>query len=56
MSIKTSNDDIYISFNQTNNYSCFGTSIGFYIYQINPFNKILSNKFNMGFWYLQPKS
>ena len=48
MSIKTSNDDIYISFNQTNNYSCFGTSIGFYIYQINPFNKILSRRIDGG--------
>ena len=48
MSIKTADDDIYISFNQTNNYSCFGTSIGFYIYQINPFNKVLSRKIDGG--------
>ena len=48
MSIKTADDNIYISFNQSNNYACFGTSIGFYIYQINPFSKVLSRKIDGG--------
>lgn len=48
MSLTTADDNIYISFNQTNNYSCFGTSIGFYIYQINPFKKVLSRKIDGG--------
>lgn len=41
-------DDIYISFNQTEKYACFGTSIGFYIYSLNPFKKILSRKIDLG--------
>ena len=48
MSLKTATDEVYISFNHTNNYCCFGTSIGFYIYQINPFQKVLSRKIDGG--------
>ena len=38
----------YISFNQTEKYVCFGTNIGFYIYSLNPFKKILSRKIDSG--------
>ena len=38
----------YISFNQTEKYVCFGTNIGFYIYSLNPFKKILSRKTDSG--------
>ena len=38
----------YISFNQTEKYACFGTNIGFYIYSLNPFKKILSRKIDSG--------
>ena len=48
MSLKTATDEVFISFNHTNNYCCFGTSIGFYIYQINPFQKVLSRKIDGG--------
>ena len=48
MSLRTATDEVYISFNHTNNYCCFGTSIGFYIYQINPFQKVLSRKIDGG--------
>ena len=41
-------DDIYISFNQTEKYACFGTPIGFYIYSLCPFKKILSRKIELG--------
>ena len=40
--------DTYISFNQTEKYACFGTDIGFYIYSLNPFRKILSRKIDSG--------
>ena len=45
---ENSKDDIYISFNQSEKYACFGTSIGFYIYALNPFKKILSRKIELG--------
>lgn len=48
MSLETTSGDIYISFNQTEKYACFGTPIGFYIYSINPFKKILSRKIDQG--------
>tara|TARA_Y100000389_G_C17434614_1_gene504725 strand:- start:339 stop:1397 length:1059 start_codon:yes stop_codon:yes gene_type:complete len=38
----------YISFNQTEKYACFGTPIGFYIYSLNPFKKVLSRKIDSG--------
>ena len=48
-------DDIYISFNQTEKYACFGTAIGFYIYSlctnlwcINSSTFKLNCKFNLG--------
>ena len=41
-------DDIYISFNHNYSHCCFGTSVGFYIYQISPFNKVLSRKIDGG--------
>ena len=41
-------DSIYLGINQTNNFCCFGTSIGFYIYQINPFQKIISRRIDGG--------
>ena len=37
-------ENIYVSFNHNDTHCCFGTAIGFYIFQINPFNKILSRK------------
>ena len=43
-----SKPDTYISFNQTEKYACFGTSIGFYIYSLNPFKKVLSRKIDSG--------
>jgi len=48
MSLETKSGNIYISFNQTEKYACFGTPIGFYIYSINPFKKILSRKIEQG--------
>lgn len=48
MSLQTNSSNIYISFNQTEKYACFGTPIGFYIYSINPFKKILSRKIDCG--------
>tara|TARA_Y100000991_G_C21959875_1_gene343913 strand:- start:268 stop:1335 length:1068 start_codon:yes stop_codon:yes gene_type:complete len=45
---KDTHKDIYISFNHNSTHCCFGTSIGFYIFQINPFNKILSRKIDGG--------
>ncbi len=48
MSLNTKSGDMYISFNQTEKYACFGTPIGFYIYSINPFKKILSRKIEQG--------
>ena len=45
---ENSKDDIYISFNQSEKYACFGTSIGFYICALNPFKKILSRKIELG--------
>ena len=41
-------DSVYISFNHNYSHCCFGTSIGFYIFQISPFNKILSRKIDGG--------
>tara|TARA_B110000208_G_scaffold188631_1_gene248658 strand:- start:588 stop:1640 length:1053 start_codon:yes stop_codon:yes gene_type:complete len=40
--------EIYINFNQTNTYCCFGTDIGFYVYQIAPFKKVISRKIEGG--------
>lgn len=48
MSLQNTSDDIYISFNQTEKYACFGTSIGFYVYSLNPLKKILSRKIDSG--------
>tara|TARA_B100000575_G_C23142084_1_gene664970 strand:+ start:3983 stop:5035 length:1053 start_codon:yes stop_codon:yes gene_type:complete len=48
MSLQNNSGEIYISFNQTEKYACFGTSIGFYIYSLNPFKKILSRKIDSG--------
>ena len=48
MSLQNSSGEIYISFNQTEKYDCVGTSIGFYIYSLNPFKKILSRKIDSG--------
>lgn len=48
MSLIYNDNEIYISFNQTNKYACFGTPIGFYIYSLTPFKKILSRKIEGG--------
>ena len=48
MASDDSNNQTYISFNQTEKYACFGTDIGFYIYSLNPFRKILSRKIDSG--------
>ena len=48
MILKTKTGEIYVSFNQSKNYCCFGTDIGFYIYQISPFKKIISRKIDGG--------
>jgi WD repeat-containing protein 45 len=48
MSLQNTSGEIYVSFNQTEKYACFGTSIGFYIYSLNPFKKILSRKIDSG--------
>ena len=40
MSLKTENSEIFINFNQSKAYCCFGTPIGFYIYSLNPLRKI----------------
>jgi WD repeat-containing protein 45 len=48
MNLDTKSGKIYISFNQTEEYACFGTPIGFYIYCLNPFKKILSRKIDGG--------
>ena len=48
MLFKTLNGDIFMSVNQDKNFCCFGTDIGFYIYQIAPFKKILSRKIDGG--------
>lgn len=48
MILTTNNNNIYISFNQTDKYACFGTPIGFYIYSLQPFKKILSRKIDSG--------
>ena len=41
-------DEVYMSFNHNYSHCCFGTSVGFYIYQINPFTKVLSRKIEGG--------
>ena len=48
MTTENHSNDTYISFNQTEKYACFGTDIGFYIYSLNPFRKILSRKIDSG--------
>jgi len=48
MILNTPNGQIYISFNQLKNYCCFGTDIGFYVYQLAPFKKMVSRKIDGG--------
>lgn len=48
MSLKTENSEIFINFNQSKAYCCFGTPIGFYIYSLNPLRKVLSRKIEGG--------
>jgi len=48
MNLDTNSGKVYISFNQTEEYACFGTPIGFYIYCLNPFKKVLSRKISGG--------
>lgn len=44
MILNTNNGEIYLSFNQLKNFCCFATDIGFYVYQISPFKKMVSRK------------
>lgn len=39
---------IVVSFNQNDKHVCFGTEIGFYIYSLSPFKKIISRKIDGG--------
>jgi len=48
MILNTSSGEVYISFNQLKNYCCFATDIGFYVYQISPFKKMVSRKIEGG--------
>jgi len=48
MILNTPNGEIYISFNQLKNFCCFATDIGFYVYQISPFKKMVSRKISGG--------
>ena len=48
MIFNINDESIYLGINQTNNFCCFGTSIGFYIYQINPFQKVISRRIDGG--------
>lgn len=48
MFLNTPNGKIYLSFNQLKNFCCFGTDIGFYVYQITPFKKMISRKIEGG--------
>ena len=48
MNLDTNSGKVYISFNQTEEYACCGTPIGFYIYCLNPFKKVLSRKISGG--------
>jgi WD40 repeat protein len=41
-------EEIYATFNQTEKYICFGNSKGFYIYNVDPFKKILSHNIEGG--------
>lgn len=43
-----SGEEIYASFNHTEKYICFGNSKGFYIYNVEPFKKILSHYIDGG--------
>lgn len=48
MILNTPNGQIYISFNQLKNFCCFATDIGFYVYQLSPFKKMVSRKIEGG--------
>ena len=48
MILNTPTGEIYLSFNQLKNFCCFGTDIGFYVYQISPFKKMISRKIEGG--------
>ena len=48
MIIEYNESRIYVSFNHNHTYCCFGTNIGFYIYEINPFKKMISRKIEGG--------
>jgi WD40 repeat protein len=39
---------VFSSYNQTEKHICFGTNMGFYIYQVNPFKKLISRKVDGG--------
>jgi len=41
-------NSVFSSYNQTEKHICFGTSMGFYIYQVNPFKKLISRKIDGG--------
>jgi WD40 repeat protein len=41
-------NSVFSSYNQTEKHICFGTNMGFYIYQVNPFKKLISRKIDGG--------
>lgn len=41
-------NNVFSSYNQTEKHICFGTNMGFYIYQVNPFKKLISRKIDGG--------
>ncbi len=42
------NQNIFTSFNQTENFVCLGTNYGFYVFLVNPFRKVISREIEGG--------